>query len=61
MVEKCSPVEMRKNLELVNVMKQMGMDFVPMPVLNESQKVYFLSLMQRQLDKAEQMAAAAEE
>lgn len=55
-MERCAPVEMRRNLELVEVFKQMGMDFVPIPVLNESQKAYFLNLMQRQLDIAEKMA-----
>lgn len=31
---KCSPAQMRRNLELVEVLEQLGMDFVPVPVLN---------------------------
>ena len=37
-MNKCSPVEMRKNLDVVEQFKQAGIDFVPMPVTDESHK-----------------------
>lgn len=37
-MNKCSPVEMRKNLEVVDQFKQVGIDFVAIPVMNESHK-----------------------
>lgn len=37
-MDKCSPVEMRKNLEVVEQFKRVGIDFVAVPVMNESHK-----------------------
>ena len=37
-MNKCSPVEMRKNLEIVDLYKKLGIDFVAVPVMNENQK-----------------------
>ncbi len=48
-MNKCSPVEMRKNLEIVEAFKSYGIDFVCIPVTEED-KVKFLSLMQERLD-----------
>jgi sulfopyruvate decarboxylase TPP-binding subunit len=37
-MNKCSPIEMRKNLEVVESLKNAGIDFVCIPVKNESHK-----------------------
>ena len=37
-MEKCSPVEMRKNLEAVEQLKKHGIDFVPIPVIDDEHK-----------------------
>lgn len=37
-MNKCSPVEMRKNLDVVEQFKLAGIDFVPMPVKDELHK-----------------------
>lgn len=37
-MEKCSPVEMRKNLEIVESFKKIGMDFVAIPARDEDHK-----------------------
>ena len=37
-MDKCSPVEMRKNLAAVETYRQAGMDFVVMPVKNQDHK-----------------------
>lgn len=50
-MERCSPVEMRKNLEIVNQMKLAGIDFVAIPVCNSEEKTQYLEIMQNQLDK----------
>ncbi|MEP7694532.1 DUF1382 family protein [Vibrio parahaemolyticus] len=36
---KCTAEAMRKNLELVENLRNAGIDFVPMPVVNEKDKV----------------------
>ncbi|EML0342166.1 DUF1382 family protein [Vibrio vulnificus] len=35
---KCDAVTMRKNLELVETLRQAGVDFVPMPVMDKEDK-----------------------
>ncbi len=37
-MEKCSPVEMRKNLMAVDELKRAGIDFVPIPVSSAAHK-----------------------
>jgi hypothetical protein len=37
-MNKCSPAEMRKNLEVVKAYKQHGVDFVAIPAKNEGHK-----------------------
>ncbi len=38
-MNKCSPVEMRKSLEAVELYKTVGIDFVPMPVKSLEHKI----------------------
>lgn len=38
-MKRCDPVQTRKNLETVNMMAKMGLDFMPMPVMNEAHRV----------------------
>jgi len=41
-MNKCSPVEMRKNLEVVEVFRKNGVDFVAVPVIDEQHKTKLL-------------------
>jgi len=54
-MNRCSPVEMRKNLELVQTLKFSGIDFVAVPVLSESQKDELLALVSKRLTKLEEI------
>lgn len=53
----CSPVQMRKALEMVEALKQAGMEFVPVPVLNDADRE---KLMLITASRLEQIATAAE-
>ena len=33
-IARCSPVQMRRSLELAETLKKFGLDFVPVPTLN---------------------------
>ncbi len=37
-MERCSPVEMRKNLEVVDKLRKFGLDFVAVPVRDDDHK-----------------------
>ena len=50
MVEKCSPVEMRKNLQVVEQFKRIGLDFVPVPVRDEAHKNELIALSNEVLE-----------
>lgn len=52
-MNKCSPVEMRKNLEMVRAFKEVGIDFVAVPVFSETQKHEMLLLASGRLDSLE--------
>lgn len=54
-MEKCSPVDMRKNLEAVEVMKSNGIDFVPIPVGGNLTKEVLIQMMASQFDELEKM------
>ena len=43
-MKKCDPMEMRKNLEVVEVLKNAGIDFVPIPVKNQEHKEELVAL-----------------
>jgi len=57
MIEKCSPVEMRKNLEVVEQFKRAGIDFVAIPVRDSARKDEMIALGKKIL---EEMAVYAE-
>lgn len=52
-MNRCSPVEMRKNLEMVQAFKEAGVDFVAVPVFSEAQKDELLLLVTGRLDSLE--------
>lgn len=43
-IEKCSPVEMRKNLEVVDTFKRYMIDFVCIPVRDQDHKNELIAL-----------------
>lgn len=45
-MNKCSPVEMRKNLETVEQFKKNGIDFVVIPVKSETHKIELIAMGQ---------------
>ena len=49
-MDKCSPVEMRKNLETVELYKLAGIDFVAVPVLNKEDKNNILQFASARLN-----------
>lgn len=54
---RCSPVQMRKNLEVVAALKDAGIDFVALPVLNEGDRQWLNGMLAARL---EMMATTAE-
>jgi len=60
-MNRCSPVDMRKNLEIVNHFKDAGIDFVAMPALNEEDKRKILSIMIAKLEVIEILQESTEE
>jgi hypothetical protein len=50
-MDKCSPVEMRKTLELVDVFRKTGIRFVPMPVFDDEDRAKTVSKMQEKLSE----------
>jgi len=51
MIERCSPVEMRKNLEVVDELRKAGIDFVPIPVRDQDHKNELIALGNEVLSK----------
>lgn len=51
--KKCSPIEMRKNLLLVDAFKQAGIDFVAVPVLSDKHKAELLVQVEINLSEIE--------
>lgn len=50
---KCSPVEMRKSLELSEAMKKAMIRFVPIPVISDDDYLYLMGILNKRLDKME--------
>jgi hypothetical protein len=51
-MNKASPIDMRKMLDVVDVLKRAGIMFVPVPILNDEDKAKYLELMNDQFEKA---------
>ena len=47
---KCSPVDMRKALKMVDALRDAGIEFVAVPVLNEKHKAELIWQSMRNLD-----------
>ena len=56
-MNKCSPAEMRNNLEVVELYKGLGLDFVAVPVKSEAHKA---EMQQYSDDVLEEIANEAE-
>jgi hypothetical protein len=51
-MNKASPIEMRKALEIVETFKKVGILFVPMPVRSKEELEQTVAEMQHRLDEA---------
>lgn len=52
---RCSPVQMRKSLEMVEMLKQAGIEFVPVPVIGNADRSALLLIVDgrlQEIDKA---------
>jgi phenylacetate-coenzyme A ligase PaaK-like adenylate-forming protein len=54
-IEKASPAQMRKSLEIVEAFKQSGIMFVPVPVLNETELNAMTFLANSKLEEIEKL------
>lgn len=52
-MKKATPIEMRKQLEMVDAMKRAGIKFVPMPALDGTDREELINEMFSRLDKLE--------
>jgi len=50
-MNKCSPVEMRKNMQVVEALFKAGIDFAAIPALNEDDKNSLLKQSESALDE----------
>lgn len=57
-IERCSPAEMRKNLEMVHQFERIGLDFVPIPVKSAEHKQELMLLLTLSLDEIMEIANA---
>lgn len=48
-MERCSPVKMRNALEMVDALKKGGIEFVPIPVLNDDDYKILMALLNDKL------------
>lgn len=60
-MNKASPIDMRKMLDIVDSFKRAGIMFVPVPILNDEDKARYLELMNDQLEKMAILAERGEE
>lgn len=51
-MDKCSPIEMRKNLEAVDTFRKAGIDFVPVPVRDGAHKDELIDLAHKVLGQS---------
>ncbi len=50
-MNRCSPVEMRKNLQVVEAFEKLGIDFVVIPAKDESHKEELINLSMQIMDE----------
>jgi hypothetical protein len=60
MLERASPVQLRKALELANLFVKIGVNFVPMPVANDEEQHALVGQALAKLAEIEQAAESAE-
>jgi hypothetical protein len=60
MMNRASPVDMRKALEIVQALKDAGILFVPIPVLNEAQQVHLNKILHDALMEIERQNSLCE-
>ena len=60
-MERCSPVEMRKNLELVAEFTKVGIDFVAIPVKSKGHKKQLIQLLDETLEEISEKATIDED
>jgi len=51
MIERASPVEMRKTLEIVDEFKKAGIKFIPIPILSEDDSKLLGAIMLKQMEQ----------
>ncbi len=56
MIERESPIELRKALAIVEALKTSGIGFVPVAITSEEERLSLASLCLRNLDKIAKMA-----
>lgn len=52
-MHRASPVEIRKSLEIVELLKKAGIAFIPIPILNEEDKNKLVCILQSRLETIE--------
>jgi hypothetical protein len=55
-MQKCDPVNMRKNLAIVELFSKSGIDFVAIPIKNPSHKKEMLLFMEQCLEEIERQS-----
>jgi hypothetical protein len=61
MLERASPVQLRKALELANLFVKMGVNFVPMPVGNDEEQRDLVEMAMAKLAELEALAEQPKE
>lgn len=54
-VQRSSAANMRKTLQLVNLLTRVGIDFVPIPIVNEKDKEFLVTVMTQRLEQYHKM------
>jgi len=55
-MNRSNPSQIRKSLELANQLKIAGIEFIPIPVLNDGDRMELLTQLNEKLDKMEKDA-----
>lgn len=58
MIERASPAELRKALEVARQLAQAGILFVPLPVIDEMDKPLFEKMMHNQMARFDELIEA---